>query len=220
MSYVLYWISGSPHAWRVMLAMEMKGVDYVSHRLDPSKGEHKTPEFLSLNPRGKVPVLKDGDTVIYESIAIMAYLESQHPTPSLFGTTAKQTAHIWQRIGELENYAREPLYSVTRPLYQGHAVEQADAIKQSALESHDELLQVEDMLSGSNFLAGNALSAADIVYMPVVQGFLRAVKREDAASLDLGFDDFKASYPNVASWLGRMEALPGYDRAYPPHWRE
>jgi len=220
MAYDLYWISGSPHAWRVMLAMEIKGQEYVSHRLDPSKGEHKTPEFLAMNPRGKVPVLKHGDTVIYESTAILVYLESTHPTPALFGASAQETAHIWQRIAELENYAREPLYGVTRPLYRGLANEHADAIKLCAQDSHIEFLQVEDMLSGSDYLAGNAVSAADVVYMPVVQGFLRAVNREDAASLELGFQNFDALYPKTAAWLERMEALPGYEKAYPPHWRE
>lgn len=220
MSYELYWVSGSPHSWRVMLAMELKGIDYVSHRLDPAKGEHKSPEFMAMNPRGKVPVLKDGDTVIYESTAILVYLESRHPMPALFGSSAKETAHIWQRISELENYAREPLYGVTRPIYRGQVNEQSDAIKQCATDSHGEFLQVENMLSGSDYLAGDALSAADIVYMPVVQGFLRAVKRDDAAPLDLGFQNFEALYPKVSAWLGQIESLPSYDKAYPPHWRE
>lgn len=43
--------------------MELKGLTYKSHRLNPGKREHKTPEFMALNPRGKVPVLVDGDVV-------------------------------------------------------------------------------------------------------------------------------------------------------------
>ncbi len=81
MALELYWISGSPFAWSAMLALEIKGLAYESRRLDPGKREQKTPEYLAMNPRGKVPMLKDGDTVICESTAILAYLESKYPEP-------------------------------------------------------------------------------------------------------------------------------------------
>ena len=117
MAYDLYWISGSPNAWRVMFALETKGVTYTSYRLDPGKLEHKAPEILALNPRGKVPILVDGDFVLYESLAILAYLEKKHPSPALFGTTAAETGQIWQRVFELMNYARDPINNgVVRPL--------------------------------------------------------------------------------------------------------
>src|SRR3954470_18066619 len=77
MGLELYWGSGSPFAWRVMLTLEVKRLSYESKLLEFSKSEHKTPSFLRLNPRGKIPVLKDGDLVLYESLAIMAYLEKK-----------------------------------------------------------------------------------------------------------------------------------------------
>ena len=88
----LYWISGSPYAWRVMLALEVKQVPYVSRLLDSSKGDLKTGEFLRLNPRGQVPVLTHGDYVLTESLAILAYLDREFPTPPLFGARAYETA--------------------------------------------------------------------------------------------------------------------------------
>ncbi len=221
MPYDLYWISGSPNAWRVLLAMEFKGLSYTSHRLDPGKREHKTPEFLTLNPRGKVPVLKDGDFVIYESIAILAYLERKHPEPALFGTNPAATGHIWQRTLEVMNYAREPIEDgVVRPLIRGQAGANGAAIKAAAVDAHQELQWVDDLLRDAPYLAGDAPTAADISCMPIVQSLARSGRREDALQLGLGFDDFSGRYPSITAWLARIEALPGYDKAYPPHWRE
>lgn len=221
MPYELYWISGSPNAWRAMLAMEFKGLSYSSHRLDPGKREHKTPEFLALNPRGKVPVLKDGEVVVYESIAIIAYLERKHPEPPLFGTSPEATGHIWQRTYEAMNYACEPIEDgVVRPLIRGQAGDNGDAIKAAAVDAHQALQWAEDLLRDAPYLAGDGPSAADVSYMPIVQNLVRSGRREDALQLRLGFDDFSGRYPNITGWLGRMEAVPGYDKAYPPHWRE
>ncbi|WP_323690371.1 glutathione S-transferase N-terminal domain-containing protein [Rhizobium sp. AN95] len=64
MDHELYWISGSPYSWRVQLALEYKQVPYISRRLDTGKKENRSPEFLALNPRGKVPVLTTGGTAI------------------------------------------------------------------------------------------------------------------------------------------------------------
>ena len=77
MAIELYWGSGSPFAWRVMLMLEVKRLPYHSKLLEFSKDEHKAPAYLKLNPRGKVPTLKDGDYVLYESLAIMSYLDRQ-----------------------------------------------------------------------------------------------------------------------------------------------
>ena len=220
--YELYWISGSPNSWRVMLTLEIKRIPYVSHRIDPARRGHKTPEFLAMNPRGKVPVLKDGDRVLYESIAIMAYLERKHPDPQLFGATAAETGHIWQRVFEVMNYAREAINNgVVRPLIRGRAADSGEAIKSAATQAHEDLAWVERVLSRTPYLAGEMVSAADVAYVPiVVQNLVRAAARPDAAPLDLGFLPFDRRYPSMAAWLQRLEALPIYDNAAPPHWRE
>ena len=220
MAYEFYWISGSPNAWRVMLALEIKGLSYVSHRLDPGKREHKTPEFIALNPHGKVPVLKDGDFVIYESIAILAYLEQKHPQPALFGRTPEETGHIWQRVFEVMNHARDSINNgVVRPLIRGQAKQSGDAIKTAASNVQDALKWVEAILADTHYLAGNTISAADVTFVPIIQGLIRAGRRDDAVELKLGLDDIHNVYPHIAKWLGRIEALPAYEKAYPPHWR-
>ena len=77
MAIEVYWGSGSPYAWRVLLALEHKGLPYTAHLLQFSKQEHKSPHMLQMNPRGRVPVLKDGDYVCFESLAILYYLDLQ-----------------------------------------------------------------------------------------------------------------------------------------------
>ena len=79
MSLVLYYGSGSPYAWRVQLALEHKALPYERKVLSFSAGDTRKPEFLALNPRHRVPVLVDGDFVLYESNAIVEYLDEAYP---------------------------------------------------------------------------------------------------------------------------------------------
>ena len=79
MALTLYWGSGSPYSWRVLLALEHKKLAYDSHLLHFDKQEHQSPQMLKLNPRGRLPVLKDGDYVVFESVAVMYYLERKYP---------------------------------------------------------------------------------------------------------------------------------------------
>lgn len=221
MTYDFYWISGSPNAWRAMLTLEYKNIPYTSHRLDFAKGENRTPEYLTMNPRGKVPTLRDGETVIHESIAIMAFLERAHPEKPVFGTTPAETGLIWQRILEMVNFTRDPIEDgVIRPLIRGKAKDDADAIRAAASDAADSLGWVEDALSLSPYLAGDALSAADIAAVTTISFLARAGKRADAIELGLGFDRLSFNYPAIAAWLGRMTEMDGWDAAYPPHWKD
>lgn len=68
----LYWTSGSPPAWRVMLALAIKGVPFNSRRLDTDTKDNRAPSYLALNPKGQVLTLVRGDVVIRESLAIRA----------------------------------------------------------------------------------------------------------------------------------------------------
>src|SRR3981081_193319 len=69
----VFWLSGSPYSWRALLALQIKQTSYVDRRLDASKGDLKSPEYLAINPRGRAPALRDGDFVLNDSVAIMAY---------------------------------------------------------------------------------------------------------------------------------------------------
>lgn len=219
MAIELYWGSGSPFAWRVMLTLEVKGLKYESKLLEFSKGENKTPAYLQLNPRGKVPTLKDGGFVVYESLAIMTYLDRKYPNPPLFGKTAEEAGLIWRAISECESYLVSAGDKVVRPVFFGKGLDKVDEIQQAAQTIRQELKTVDEQLAHSNWLADAAISAADIAVFPLVQLLLRAASKEAAQALNLGLLPLSQTFPNIARWVERIEALPNYQRTYPPHWQ-
>jgi glutathione S-transferase len=216
----LFWISGSPYAWRVQLALEYKGVPYTSHRMDAAKQEHRSPAFLELNPRGKVPVLKTGGAALHESVAIIAFLDRAHPAVPLFGQTPQDHGRIWQRVSEFENYTRDLFdVEIVRPLLRGYAKDDPEAMRASATRVYDALSWMEQALSITPYLAGDDITAADIVALPNIQMLRRVAVRPEAIEMGLRLEDLGARLPALGAWLSRMETMPGYDAAYPPHWQ-
>lgn len=219
MALELYWGSGSPFAWRVMLTLEVKGLAYQSRLLEFSKGDHKAAGFLKLNPRGKVPLLKDDDFVLNESLAIMAYLDKKYPEPPLFGTSPEETGLIWRAVMETEAYLLSAGDKVIRPVFFGKGLDQTEKIQQAAQAVRQELQRIDRELSGSAWLVGKQISAADISLFPLVQTILRAARKDAAKSLKLELLPLADTFPNLSAWVRRIETLPGYERTYPPHWR-
>lgn len=215
----LYFISGSPPCWTVMLALEVKGIDYRQRRLDNAKREQKSAEFLKVNPRGQVPVLTDGDLTVCETLAVLTYLDATNPDPPLFGRTPTETARIWQAISECDGNLREPIGNISRPLFRGKGPEFAGQITEAAATVRDELSLLEARVSSDPWLAGENLSAADLTLYPVLMQLCRAAASEQAASLDLAIHPLGEHFPNLDGWAKRVETLQGYDNAYPPHWK-
>ncbi|MFL6602538.1 MAG: glutathione S-transferase family protein [Steroidobacteraceae bacterium] len=85
MALEIFWGSGSSFSWRVLLGAEIKGLEYESRLLEFSKGHMKAPEFLQMNPRGRVPVIRDDGFVLFESLPILEYFEDKSPEVPLFG---------------------------------------------------------------------------------------------------------------------------------------
>jgi glutathione S-transferase len=216
----LFWIAGSPFSWRVMLTLEAKSIAYTPRLLQASQREHKQPDFLALNPRGKVPVLRDGDVVVYESIAIMQYLERRYPAPPMFGRTALQTAVIWRAISEFSSYLQEPLLRVAGPLLTGKAREMAGDVRAALPEVHAEVQRLERSLAVTGWLAGIDITAADATAYPFLKVLLRAAGKDDASQFEIGLLPLEDRYPRLATWMAEVERLPGYERTYPPHWRQ
>jgi glutathione S-transferase len=79
---------------------------------------------------------------------------------------------------------------------------------------------IEGRLSTSDWLVGEQPSAADFVIYPGIMLLLRALEKREAGELRARFVPMASTYPAIARWMERMEQLPGYDRTYPPHWRE
>lgn len=218
MAIEIFWVSGSPFAWRVLLALEVKGLPYQSRLLERSKGEHKSPEFLAINPRGQVPVVRDGEVVVRESIAILAYLDRQYPEVPIFGRSGAEAAAIWQEV--LEGAATaDPFEQFILPLYFNEVAAKEAQMRAVLPRIEAELDRLEKTLARQPWLANAALSAADLVAYPMVRSLLRAAEKPDAARFDQGFLRMGEQRPGTAAWMARIEALPGYDRTFPPHWR-
>jgi glutathione S-transferase len=219
MAIEVFTISGSPFAWRVLLALELKGVPYETRVLQVSKNEQRSPEFLAINPRGRVPALRDGETIVCESLAILAYLDRKFPTPPLFGATPAAAGRVWQTIfdtvAEVDRFGED--YTV--PLYFGRSVEDSARIRAAVTGLRPELARLDAKLPDRTWLVGNAITAADVALYPMVKSLERASGKPGAEAFGLGFLPVAARFPAIARWMARVEALPGYDRTYPPHWR-
>ena len=215
----LYWVSGSPYAWRVLLTLAVKGLSYTSRPLSPSQGDLRTPEFLRLNPHGAVPVLRDGDVVMYESLAIMAYLERKNPDPALFGDDALSTGTVWRVISEFMSYGSGPASRIITALYRGTLANQYDEVVAEVPPLRAELERFNRTLDNRTWLATNSVSAADIAIYPFVRSLLRAAEKPGGSTLDLGLQPMGATYPRVAAWMQEVERLPGYEVTFPAHWR-
>jgi glutathione S-transferase len=114
MALTLYYGSGSPYAWRAQLALEHKALPYELKVLSFSAGDTRKPEFVALNPRHQVPTLVDGDFVLYESNAIVEYLDEAYPGRGapLFPGDAQSRAIVRRLVLEVDNYlskAADPL---------------------------------------------------------------------------------------------------------------
>jgi glutathione S-transferase len=220
MSIELYWGSGSPFSWRVLLALEYKRLSYESRELQFSKQEHKSPQMLRMNPRGRVPVLKDGDFVVFESLACLLYLDRKYPQHPLFGTTAEEAATIMRVICEYQAYAEQYVTKIVSAVFLETLDQHAEEVTRAMHLVAGEARTIEGRLSQNDWLVGELPSAADLVVFPGIMLLLRAMEKREAGELRSRFLPMDATYPAIARWIGRMQQLPGYDRTYPPHWRE
>src|SRR5215469_7061588 len=220
MTIEVFWGSGSPYAWRVLLALEHKRLAYVSHLLQFSKQEHKSPQMLVLNPRGRVPVIKDGDYVCFESLAILYYLDLKYPQPPIFGRTPEEAGTIMRVICEYQAYIEPHLGTITDAIFFGQAEELgSDRVTAAMHAVASEARTIEGRLSKSEWIVGDAFSAVDMVIFPGIQLLKRALERPVARELSSRFMPVEVNYPALGRWLIRVAALPGYERTYPPHWR-
>ncbi len=219
MALALYVGHGSPYAWRAFLAIEHKQLPYELKVLSFSKGETRTPQFIALNPRHQVPTLTDGDFVIWESAVVMEYLEDAYPAKdaatSLFPGDAKQRALIRRLAREADDYLwTDGLMPISMEIFfggEGHVPDEAKIAK--AKEALAKELGYFAAQMRGDFLAGNAPTAADFTLYP----FLAYIARFELKKPDLAV--VKLIPAKLAQLMGRIEALPYFDKTFPPHWR-
>jgi glutathione S-transferase len=220
MAITLYWGSGSPFSWRVLLALQYKGLPFDSQLLHFDKQEHQSPQMLKMNPRGRVPVLKDGDYVVFESVAVLYYLDVKYPKPPIFGLTPEEAGVIMRVICEFQSYAEASLQKIVGAVFEGRVDEDIDALTDAMHVVAREARTIEGRLSKEEWIVGANYSATDMVIFPWIQLLRRALNKPVAAPLSGRFLPMERNYPALARWIKRIESLPGYENTYPPHWRD
>ena len=216
----VYWGSGSPYSWRVLLALEHKRLEYRSHMLQFSLQEHKAPHIVAMNPRGRLPIVKHDDYVVFESVAVLYYLDLKYPEPPIFGRTAEEAGVIMRVICEFEAYAEDHLMKIVRGLFESGVNEgNIGELTRAMLAVASEARTIEGRLSRGDWIVGDAYSAADMVIFPAIQVLLRALKKPGAGVLASRFLPVEVNYPALGRWLDRVAALPGFAKTWPPHWR-
>lgn len=213
--------SGSGASWRVIFTLAYKSAAYGQINVEASQTALKSPEFLALNPRGKVPVLTDGGYTLYESNAIMAYLDKKYPEPGIFGTTPEETGQIWQAILDFDLYVHPGwVDDIIAPIVTGRAETQGDQIRAAILGTHAELARLEARVRQNGWIASEAFSAADIAVFPLLEALLRMIDKPQVRLLRVNFLPFEARYPTLQTWLETLRAMPAYRQSYPEYWRQ
>ena len=190
----------APNPRRVRIFAAEKGIELSSKEVSIPKREQKAPDYVAKNPRGQTPILElDDGTVIAESVAIMRYLEAEHPDPPLFGTTAREIAEIemWNRRVEMILMpAIAAVWVHTHPFtaaLPGRNVEWGESNRPRVVEG---MRFFDGSLEGREYLAGSAFSAADILLLTTVD-FAKFIGLE-----------MPSECANLLRWHERVSARP------------
>jgi glutathione S-transferase len=123
-------------------------------------------------------------------------------------------------ICEYQAYAESHLMKIVYAVFFENMDERAEEVTRAMHVVAGEARTIEGRLSASDWLVGEQVSAADMVVFPGIMLLLRAMEKREAGELRSRFLPMETTYPAIARWIRRVEALPGYDRTVPPHWRE
>jgi len=200
----LYLLPGAPNPTKVALYVAEKeglGIDLglETSVLNPFKGEQNTPEHLARNPFGSLPTLEtDSGEFIFESLAIIEYLEEKFPAPSMWGDTpeARAVARNIERVADVRTLSPSAGYvhMVNSPL----GIEPNEQIAAYLQPTFQRGLQYLDSLlaDGRRLLAGDQVTVGDCTLQGALQ-FMRFRELEDLAQ-----------YPNVARWSESFRERP------------
>jgi glutathione S-transferase len=202
----LYNSNGSPNALRTRAVAFELGFSPEIVNVDIAKGENRTPEYLKLNPNGKVPTLVDGKVVIWESRAINSYLAGLKSKAGLYPDDPAKRAEIdqwsyWQAIHLGPAMQRVAFERVQKKLF-GRGEPDESAIAGEVKTIGDLLPILDAALAGKEWIAG-ALTLAD---------FGLATTFMFRAPAHLGVENFA----NVTKWIERLEARKSWTEAVVP----
>jgi glutathione S-transferase len=206
---------GSGPSWRVWLALEFKGVPYNVKILSFSENDTRKPEFVAINPRHTVPTIVDGGYALWESMAILEYLDERFPNAAkLYPGDAADRARIRRLMHEVAHYVHdECIDKIVDELFwkEGGATDMAK-VGERRDKLREELEYFARELRGK-FISGDSLCAADFVLYPSLAYCWRINMRRP----DAGLGDVIP--PALADYKKRIESLPYFDKTFPAHWR-
>jgi glutathione S-transferase len=180
---------------RVRWTLQELGMDFEPIRVDLRAGDGRRPEFLKLNPAGKVPVLVDGDVVLNESVAIVLYLAEKDPQQRFIPQDPKQRAqfHRWLLFTATE--LEQPLWRIARNTFLYPEKERQPSDVAIAKREFQEMARVmEDHMRGREFVVGDRVTVADFVL---------------AYTLDWASEEeLLGELPSLRAYMERMYARP------------
>ena len=206
---------GSPYSWRAWLALEHLGVPYNLRVLSFAQKDTQKPEFLAINPRHRVPTIVDDGYVLWESMAILEYLEERFGgTKRLYPGTPQERGRIRRLCLEFAEYVDDQGMTLVWEEYfnKGDAAPDAARVEEGRAKARQELEFFAFELQGDWF-ARPGPCAADFVMYPIVAYMKRITVRKPEARLT------ECIPPAIAAWAARIEALPYFEKTFPPHWR-
>jgi glutathione S-transferase len=170
--------------------------------VDRARAEHKSPAYLKLNPNGQIPVLVDGEVVLYETVAIMLHLLESHPNAGLAPPVGSaQRPHFLKWMVWMTNTLQPALMQYFYPerlVAEGNAAGAAEVKARAIAKVGECLAQLDEQMqrSGGPWLLGASYSAADILAFLLcrwTRGFALAPARE---------------YPHIGPYLQRVLGRP------------
>ena len=166
----IHWHPFSTYSRRVMIALIEKHIQHELVTVDMAARKHREPAYLAVNPYGRVPTLEEEGFLLYESNAILSYLEATHPEPALVPPDARGRAVVdmHMRLCDLQ-MARQtgiiifPMRFLPKERWDEKAMAQA----KGEIEKH--LAILERQLDGREYLVADRYSLAEVSYTPFVQ---------------------------------------------------
>jgi glutathione S-transferase len=164
---IFYDLTAGMHPRRVRIFMAEKGISIERREVDAAGGANARPDFLQLNPLGKLPVLElDDGSVIAESLAICRYLEVLHPNPPLMGRTPQETAHIEMWTLRIDHELSQPIalaFVHSSDFYRGRVEQVPEVATWSRARALQTMAWLDGELAERSHIAGDDYTLADII---------------------------------------------------------